>query len=108
MYQITTVFVWNGARKVVLKFNRAWLLKEDFKHLVLSSWKAPLEFIDHFHMDLLTHKLRRLKGSVKVWEREKNLESQQQILDINNGISDLLLDDFGILSVPNQLKWESL
>ena len=90
------------------KFNRAWLLEEDFKHLVLSSWKAPLELIDHCHMDLLTHKLRRLKGSVKVWERAKNLERQQQILDINIGISDLLLDDSGILSVPNKIKWESL
>ena len=59
-------------------------------------------------MDLLTHKLRRLKGSVKEWERTKNLERRQQILDINIGISDLLLDDSGILSVPNKIKWESL
>ena len=55
-------------------------------------------------MDLLTHKLHRLKGSVKDWERAKNLERKQQILDINNGISDLLLEDSGILSVLNNNK----
>ena len=38
----------------------------------------------------------------------KNLERKQQILDINNGISDLLLEDFGILSVINTKKWETL
>ena len=54
------------------------------------------------------HKLRRLKGSVKDWEREKKLERKQQILDINKGILDLLLEDSGILSVLNAKKWETL
>ena len=59
-------------------------------------------------MDLFTHKLHRLKGTVKKWEKTKNLERRQQILDINIGISDLLLEDSGILSVPNKLKWDAL
>ena len=56
------------------KFNRAWLMEEDFAHLVLSSWKAPLDMDDYSHMDVLTLKLRRLKGTVKAWERVKNHE----------------------------------
>ena len=43
------------------KFNRAWLLEEDFAHLVLSSWKVPLDKDDYCHMDILSLKLRRLK-----------------------------------------------
>ena len=76
--------------------------------MVLSSWKAPLDLIDYFHMDVLTFKLRRLKGSVKDWERAKNLERKQQILDINKGILVLLLVDSSILSAPNVEKWETL
>ena len=64
--------------------------------------------IDYFHMDVLTFKLHRLKGSVKDWERAKNLERKQQLLDINEGISDLLLEDSGILSAPNAGKWKTL
>ena len=29
-------------------------------------------------------------------------------MDINKGISDLLLEDSGILSAPNKLKWDAL
>ena len=90
------------------KFNRAWILEEDFAHLVLSSWKAPLNLIDYCHMDVLTFKLRRLKGFVKDWERANNIERKQQLLDINDGISDLLLEDSGILSAPNVEKWKNL
>ena len=59
-------------------------------------------------MDVLTFKLRRLKGSVKDWERVKNLERKQLFLDINEGISDLLLEDTGIISAPNVEKWKNL
>ena len=59
------------------KFNRAWLLEEDFAHLVLSSWKTPLDFDDYSHMDVLTLKLRRLKSIVKDWERLKNHERRK-------------------------------
>ena len=47
------------------KFNRAWLLEEEFKLLVRSSWNATLDSSDLYHMDLFTHKLHRLKGTVK-------------------------------------------
>ena len=47
------------------KFNRASLLEEDFAYLAISSWKAPLDLIDYCHMDVLTFKLHRLKGSMK-------------------------------------------
>ena len=56
--------------------------------------------IDYCHMDVLTFKLRRLKGSVKDLERAKNLERKQQLLNINEGILDLLLEDSGIVSAP--------
>ena len=59
------------------KFNRAWLLEEDFAHLVLSSWKVPLDKDDYCHMDVLSLKLQRLKGTIKEWERAKNLERKQ-------------------------------
>ena len=52
-------------------------MEEEFAHLILSSWKAPLDMDDYRHMDVLTLKLRRLKGTVKAWDRVKNLESKQ-------------------------------
>ena len=72
--------------------------------MVLSSWKAPLDMDDYSHMDVLSLKLRRLKGSVKDWERVKNLERNQQILEINEGILDILLEDSGIISASNVAK----
>ena len=61
------------------KFNRAWLMEEDFAQLVSSSWKAPLTMENFIHMDVLTLKLHKLKGTLKVWEKAKNLERKQQI-----------------------------
>ena len=76
--------------------------------MVHSSWKVPLDKDDYCHMDILSLKLRRLKGTVKDWERVKNLERKQQILEINEGISELLLEDSGILSVTNTDKLKIL
>ena len=69
--------------------------------MVFSSWKAPLDMDDYSHMDVLTLKLHRLKGSIKGWERVKNLERKQQILEINEGISNILLEESGIISASN-------
>ena len=52
-------------------------MEKDFAQLVLSSWKAPLDLDNYSHMDVLTHKLRRIKGIVKSWEKVKNLERKQ-------------------------------
>ena len=38
----------------------------------------------------------------------KNLERKKQILEINEGISDILLEDSGIISAPNVEKWKTL
>ena len=76
--------------------------------MVLSSWKVPLDKDDYFHMDVLSLKLRRLKGTVKEWERVKNHERKQQILEINEGISELLLEDSGIISASNADKLKML
>ena len=83
-------------------------MEEDFKKLVWSSWNDTLDSTDRSHMYLFTHKLSRLKASVKKWEKTKNIERRQQILDINMGISDLLLEGSGILSISNKLKWDAL
>ena len=52
------------------KFNRAWLLEDDFSSLVNSSWMAPLTMGPLTHLDSFSLKLGRLKGSVKRWERK--------------------------------------
>ena len=83
-------------------------MEEDFKHLVWSSWNETLVSTDCSHMDLFTHKLSRLKCSMKKWEKTKNIERQQLILDINKGISNLLLEGSGILSKSNKIKWDAL
>ena len=83
-------------------------MEEDFAHLVLSSWKSPLDMDDYSHMDALTLKLRRLKCTIKEWERLKNHERKQQILDINEGISNILLEDSGLLSASNADKLKIL
>ena len=67
-----------------------------------------MDSTDRSHMDLFTHKLSRLKASVKIWEKAKNIERRQQILDINMGISDLLLEGSGILSGSSRQKWDAL
>ena len=90
------------------KFNRAWLMEVEFKQLVWSSWNETLVSTDYSHMELFTHKLSRLKCFVKKWEKTKNIERQQPILDINKGISDLLLEGTGILSESNKIKWDAL
>ena len=59
-------------------------------------------------MELFTLKLSRLKISVKIWEKAKNIERRQQILDINLGISELLLDGAGTISVTSRHKWDAL
>ena len=56
------------------KFNRAWLVEDDFAPLVFLSWKGPLALDDCSHVDALYFKLHRLKGIVKDRERKKNLE----------------------------------
>ena len=38
----------------------------------------------------------------------KNLDRKQQILEINEGISDILLEDSSIISAPNVEKWKTL
>ena len=68
----------------------------------------PLDKDDYCHMDVLSLKLRRLKGTVKEWERVKNHERKQQILEINEGISDLLREDSGIISASNADKLKIL
>ena len=68
-----------GSHGRPFKFNRAWLMEEDFAQPVSSSWKAPLTAENFSHMDVLILKLRRLKGTLKAWEKEKNLERKQQI-----------------------------
>ena len=68
-----------GSHGRPFKFNRARLMEEDFAQLVSSSWKAPLTAKIFSHMDVLTLKLHRLKGTFKPWEKEKNLERKQQI-----------------------------
>ena len=83
-------------------------MEEDFAQLVLSSWKAPLDLDNYSHMDALTRKLRRLKGTVKAWEKVKNLERKQHILEINEGISNILLEYSGIISASNVDKLKTL
>ena len=83
-------------------------MEEDFAPLVLSSWKTPLDLDDYSHMDALTVKLRRLKCTVKDWERLKNQERKLHILDINEGISNILLKDSGLLSASNADKLKIL
>ena len=83
-------------------------MEDDFAPLVLSSWKASLALDDYSHMDALSFKLRRLKGIVKDWERKKNHERKMQILEINEGISNILLEDLGLLSASNADKLKIL
>ena len=63
------IFLEWGSRHASLcfpfKFNRAWLVDDDFAPLVLSSWKTPLALYDYSHMDALSLNLRRLKDIVK-------------------------------------------
>ena len=40
------------------KFNKAWLMEDDFTPLVESSWKAPLDFGPTKPLDSLSGKLR--------------------------------------------------
>ena len=70
MFMIITLLCLEWGLKICshcwpFKFNRAWLMEEDFAHLVLSSWKAPLDMDDYSHIDVLTLKLHKLKGYVK-------------------------------------------
>ena len=59
-------------------------------------------------MDALTFKLRRLKGMVKEWERKKNCERNLQILEINEEISNILLEDSGLMTATNADKLKCL
>ena len=106
------IFLEWGSRHASLcfpfKFNRAWLVEDDFAPLVLSSWKTPLDLDGYSHMDVFTLKLCRLKCTVKEWERMKNHEMKLQILDINEGISNILLEDSGLLSASNADKLKVL
>ena len=52
------------------KFNRAWLLDDDFAALVSSSWKDPAPSTGP--MFDFSFKLQRLKNDVKTWEKLKN------------------------------------
>ena len=83
-------------------------MEDDFSPLVHPSWKTPLALDDYSHMDALTLKLHRLKCTVKEWERLKNHERKQHILDINEGISNILLEDSGLLSAFNVDKLKIL
>ena len=59
-------------------------------------------------MDVLTLKLCKLKCTVKDWERLKNHERRKQILEINEGISNILKEDSGLLSASNAEKLKVL
>ena len=52
-----------------IKFNRAWLLEDDFALLVSSSWNSPMASGHTNFLDTLAQKLGRLKGTVKEWEK---------------------------------------
>ena len=83
-------------------------MEEDFAHLVLSLWKTPLDLDDYSHMDVLTLKLHKLKCTIKDWERLKNHERRKQILEINEGISNILKEDSGLLFASNADKLKVL
>ena len=90
------------------KFNKAWLLEDDFSPFFGSSWKAPLAIGHTNPLDSLTGKLGRLKGIIKGWERKKNCERKQFIMDINDEISNMLLMDSRILTADNANKMKEL
>ena len=79
------------------KFNRAWLLEDEFDALVTSSWKEPSPSIGP--MFNFNYKLQRLKNEVKTWEKKKNRLRTKELAEIDIAIVALLSSHpSGILS----------
>ena len=83
-------------------------MEDDFTPLVESSRKAPLGFGPSNPLDSLLGKLRQLKGSIKGWERKKNCDRKQLLMDINEEIINILLMDSGILIVVNASRMKEI
>ena len=71
------------------KFNRAWLLKKYLGDIVNSSWETEVHS-SFDPMSALTYKLKRLKGSVKDWEKRMVLEKAKETIEIDFSIHNLL------------------
>ena len=69
-------------RNFPFKFNRAWLLSEDFSALVHSSWAFELSLQDYDAMSYLVQKLKRLKGEFRIWEKRQKETQFQALLDL--------------------------
>ena len=54
-----------GVHNYPFKFNQAWLLDEDFSHMVKEAWPMILPVDHKDDMDSLSQKLRLLKNKVK-------------------------------------------
>ena len=92
-YHYPICMEWNNLRSCHLypfKFNRSWLLEDDFSPLVSSSWKATSQHRPCDHLETLSHKLKRLKNTVKTWKRNKKLSRKQEMMDIDTEIYSIL------------------
>ena len=82
------------------RFQKIWLHRKEFKNVVFSSWNQPLQ---GFGMFKLATKLKRLKGVLRVWnkekfgnvisnlqEAEKQVKRLEEIFDSSGSNSDLI------------------
>ena len=83
-------------------------MEYDYASLVTQSWLKPSSLRPCDHMEGVSHKLCRLKETVKIWEWNKKCYRKQLLLDINTEISALLQLDFGLLSATDTDKLRAL
>ena len=90
------------------KFNRAWLMEKDFSEIVSSSCNTqllcPLDL-----MSTLTCKLKKLKETVKAWEKDMNRTKAKETLEVDRDINTLITSQAsGILYVHESSQLSSL
>ena len=97
------------------KFEKWWLLREDFKDLVKKTWSGPVQGATP--LDRWQNKVRKFRRSSKGWSRnieselrkhKSELMSEYDNLDIKSETEELSLDEKGRLDQINaemQKNW---
>jgi len=84
-----------GGERIVypFKYNHHWMDYLDFQPLVRTFW-AMDHGISHWSpMDRLVEKLRLLKGTVKRWSREKNIQGEEELCSLELALNEVFTDN---------------
>jgi hypothetical protein len=71
------------------KFNATWVNDQDFTLLIKQSWNYMSQWTDSSTIQLLCSKLKSLKRTVIHWQRDKKVQLQSEMLQIDSKIAEI-------------------